>query len=369
MKPTPDEIVAILKSPAEEILTDLLSRAQECRQENIGNVIYFRGLIEFSNYCDLNCLYCGLRKNNYQINRYQLTREQVVEIARQAYQNGFHSLALQSGQVNTSAEFGFILDVVKAIKDYSGREVSGGLGITLSVGELSYQQYKALWEAGAHRYLLRIETSDPGLFKKLHPPGQQYQRRLECLDALKDIGYQVGTGVMIGLPGQTPEHLAADLEFFVERDIDMLGMGPYIPHPKTPLAKVNDYPGLDPFITTLKMMALARLLMPDINMVASTALQSIHPEGLIRGLQAGANIVMPVLTPPQNRSNYSIYANKTYKELPQLYKEIEASGYELIRWQWGDSRHYYRRLNLAYPDQPPPLGLEAASGNTKTEDF
>ncbi|CFY11594.1 [FeFe]-hydrogenase maturation HydE, radical SAM [Syntrophomonas zehnderi OL-4] len=360
MKPAADKIAALLQSPEEEVLINLLNRAQQCRRENIGNTVYLRGLIEFSNYCDLNCLYCGLRKNNYQISRYHLTLEQVVDIARQAYQNGFHSLALQSGQVNTSAEFRFILDAVKAIKDFSSQEVNGSLGITLSVGELSYQQYKTLWEAGAHRYLLRIETSDPVLFNRIHPSGQRFSKRLECLDSLKDIGYQVGTGVMIGLPGQTYESLAEDLLFFEERDIDMLGMGPYIIHPGTPLAKIDEYYINDPYITTLKMMALARLLMPDINMVASTALQTIHPAGLTMGLKAGANIVMPVLTPGENRSDYSIYANKVYKDLQKISQEIEQSGNRLALWQWGDSRHYYRRLNLPYPDQSSLLSHEVA---------
>lgn len=350
MKPfTSNTIISILSSPKEADFQGILNRAEQCRRANIGNEVYLRGLIEFSNYCDCNCLYCGLRKDNRQISRYRLTRDQVLDIARQAYKNGFHSLALQSGEVHSPAEFNYILDIVKEIKDFSSREENGSLGITLSIGELDYQQYKQLWEAGAHRYLLRIESADPLLFRKIHPPGQQFERRLECLDALKDIGFQVGTGVMIGLPGQTYDHLARDLAFFQERDIDMLGMGPYIPHPDTPLAKIREYPITDSFKTTLKMMALARLLMPDINMVASTALQTIHPDGLRMGLKAGANIVMPILTPIDNRSSYSLYDNKAYKDLDQIIQEIEQNGYELVRWKWGDSQHYYRRLNLPYP--------------------
>ncbi len=345
-----DRILAILYSQAELVWDELLRSADLCRRARIGNTVFLRGLIEFSNFCDCNCLYCGLRKNNVQINRYRLSGDQVMDIARQAYKQGFHSLALQSGEVNGTTEFNYILDLVKAIKEFSSRGEFGSLGLTLSIGELSYQQYKQLWEAGAHRYLLRIESSDPILFKKIHAPDQRFERRLECLDGLKDIGFQVGTGVMIGLPGQTYEHLARDLEFFQERDIDMLGMGPYIPHPATPLARLSGDIISNPYSTTIKMMALARLMMPDINMVASTALQTINPDGLKMGLKAGANIVMPVLTPEENRHNYSLYANKAFKNLEKLSQEIEQSGYQLTRWEWGDSLHYYRRLNLPYPD-------------------
>lgn len=346
-----NEIIRILQSSAESAWHDLLDRAEKCRLENIGTEVYLRGLIEFSNYCERNCLYCGLRKNNLQLSRYRVSREQVLDIARQAYTKGFNSLALQSGETGDTADFNYILDIVKTIKDLSGRGACGSLGITLSIGELSYQQYKQLWDAGAHRYLLRIESSDPLLFKKIHSHEQKLERRLECLEALKDIGYQVGTGIMIGLPGQTYEHLAGDLEFFCERDIDMLGMGPYIPHPDTPLARRGDDIMLDPYSATVKMMALSRLMMPDINMVASTALQSIHPDGLKSGLKAGANIVMPILTPEENRHDYSLYANKAYKGLEKLSQEIEQSGYQLAQGEWGDSRHYYRRLNLPYPER------------------
>lgn len=345
------EIINILQNTDKSSWQDLLDEAEQCRRENIGSEVYLRGLIEFSNYCECNCLYCGLRRNNLQISRYRISREQVLDIALQAYNNGFHSLALQSGEVSGPDNFNYILDIVKAIKDFSSQGTAGSLGITLSIGELDYQQYKKLREAGAHRYLLRIESSDPQLFKKIHPPEQKFERRLECLDALKDTGYQVGTGVMIGLPGQTYEHLARDLEFFQERDIDMLGMGPYIPHPDTPLVRLSDAINFDPYMTTIKMMALARLLMPDINMVASTALQNIHPDGLKTGLKAGANIVMPVLTPEENRNDYSLYANKAFTALERLSQEIEQSGYQLARWQWGDPLHYYRRLNLPYPSK------------------
>lgn len=352
-----NQLINILQSSDQAAWQDLLHQADQCRRENIGSEVYLRGLIEFSNNCERNCLYCGLRRSNLQISRYRLNRKQVLDIARQAYEQGFHSLALQSGEVSGWDNFNYILDIVKTIKDFSSQGVRGSLGITLSIGELKYQQYQQLWEAGAHRYLLRIESSDPLLFKRIHTPEQNFERRIECLDSLKDIGYQVGTGIMIGLPGQTYEHLAGDLIFFQERDIDMLGMGPYIPHADTPLARIAEEINIDPYVTTIKMMALARILMPDINMVASTALQSIHPDGLKMGLKAGANIVMPVLTPEQYRLDYSIYANKAYKSLDKLSQEIEQSGYQLSQCKWGDSLHYYRRLNLPYPDYPSGNGF------------
>lgn len=343
---TDDNMLAILADPDAEALQGLLTAADLCRRDHIGDRVYFRGLIEFSNHCDCNCFYCGIRHDNQHVGRYRLTQAQIVAAALRAYQSGFHSIALQSGEVSDLEQIRFVTELVRVIKaesqalDPSGR----GLGITLSMGELSYQQYKELWEAGAHRYLLRIETSDARLFRSLHPPTQSYSRRLECLDALKELGFQVGTGIMIGLPGQTEEHLSRDLKFFVDRDIDMLGMGPYIPHHDTPMFNTGRAISLDSFTTTLKMLALARLLMPDINMVASTALQSIHPRGLELGLKAGANVVMPVLTPAINRQQYRLYENKQFKEVAQLTQEIEASGFTVGLWEWGDSRHYGKRM-------------------------
>jgi biotin synthase len=349
------DIIEILSNQEAKTLEDLLSAADRCRRNSIGDRVYFRGLIEFSNHCERNCFYCGIRKDNQHLNRYRLGRDEIVNAALSAYRSGFQSVALQSGEVNNPEEVNFVADVVKVIKEYSQTlDPNGkGLGITLSIGELTYQQYKQLWDAGAHRYLLRIETSDPQLFKSLHPPTQSYTKRLDCLDALKDIGFQVGTGVMIGLPDQNFEHLAHDLKFFVDRDIDMLGMGPYIPHLDTPMSRANLNIQFDPFDATLKMLALARLLMPDINMVASTALQTIHPQGLELGLKAGANVVMPVLTPETNRNQYRLYENKQFKEVSQLSQEIKDSGFTVGLWEWGDSQHYKKRMadnvNISIP--------------------
>lgn len=347
-------VMQILSSTEPDELEALIAQAQACRLETLGNDVYMRGLIEFSNICQCDCFYCGLRKSNATVRRYHLKREQILCLTERIRSLGIYSLALQSGEIASQAEVDLVAEVVRTVHEASIRDGLPDMGITLSIGELSYAQYQQLFEAGARRYLLRVESSDPDLFRSIHPASQPYQRRLACLNALKEIGYQVGTGIMIGLPGQTWEHLAADLNFFVERDIDMLGMGPYIPHPRTPLAQSAVGVLLDPYTATLKMLALARLMMPDINMVVSTALQTIHPEGLKMGVMAGGNVVMPVFTPEDHRMEYSLYAGKQSKNLDALHREIESAGYQLAFNKWGDPQHYYRRRNLRHSDNPRP---------------
>ncbi|MGR6836890.1 [FeFe] hydrogenase H-cluster radical SAM maturase HydE [Syntrophomonas erecta] len=335
----------ILASNDPALLGRLLKESDQVRRKARGNEVYLRGLIEFSNYCSCNCFYCGLRSKNTLINRYFLSREEIIKIAEYAYRKGYHSICLQSGENPVPEQVDFLVELISCIKEVTTQNGGPGLGITLSIGELSYSQYLRLYKAGAHRYLLRIETSDNELFSRIHPPGQTLSSRLECLAALGDIGYQVGTGVMIGLPGQTVSHLVGDLKFFLDQDIDMLGMGPYIPHPNTPLARMQRYITIDSYTTSLKMLALARLLMPDINMVASTALQSIHPEGLKMGLKAGANIIMPVLTPPDKRDDYKLYAHKKFTTLTTLEQQVDEAGYKMGYWKWGDSPHWHQRRN------------------------
>lgn len=340
---TQDKILYLLKSEDGEVLKNLIDEAASIRQKTIGNIVYLRGLIEFSNICSLDCLYCGLRRSNRHIVRYKLTQEEIISLALIAYEQGFQSLALQSGEIRSDLHVDWLAETVYQIKKLTSNNQNPGLGITLSVGELDYYQYKKLYEAGAHRYLLRIETSNPRLFERIHPPGQSFAKRLEALHYLKEIGYQVGTGVMIGLPYQTYEDLLADLNFFIKMDIDMLGMGPYIPHPDTPLAAEKNHIKIDPYLSTLKMISLARILMPDINIVASTALQTIHPEGLKKGLKAGANIVMPVLTPEENRHYYSLYEGKKNTPFAELLTAIKDYGFEVGLWKYGDAPHYFAR--------------------------
>lgn len=346
------EIVDILADEGENTLYELLQKADICRRENIGANVYLRGLIEFANDCDRNCFYCGIRKDNSNPARYILNQDAIIELALAAYDAGYHSLALQSGESDDPSRVDFVAKTVRKIKQLtvSNDPAGKGLGITLSIGEFTREEYRQLFEAGSHRYLLRIETSDEKLFYKLHPPAQNYQKRLKCLEYLREEGYQVGTGIMVGLPGQTLEHLARDLKFFIDFDIDMLGMGPYIPHHLTPLYKVRDRLEFDPFVVTLKMMALARLLMPDINMVASTALQTINSRGLELGLKAGANIVMPVLTPEPYRESYNLYEEKKYSNPRQLVDEINRYGYPVGLWTWGDSQHYQKRKKFNADD-------------------
>ncbi len=339
-----DRIYSILSNEDPACLEDLIARAEAVRIKNIGNDVYIRGLIEFSNRCYANCYYCGLRKSNHQVTRYSMPKEEIVNLALYACDSGLQSLALQAGENRNKSDIDFIADVIATIKELTARDGSPGLGITLSIGEHDYHSYKKLFDAGAHRYLLRIETSDPVLFSTIHPPSQSLDRRIACLDDLKSIGYQVGTGIMVGLPGQNLEHIIKDLEFFQEKDIDMLGMGPFIPQTDTPFAHAGSSIIKDSYSMTLKVMALARILMPDINMVASTALQSVNPKGLSAGIKAGANIIMPVLTPELYRESYIIYDNKKYKPLEILEQEVVASGYHITYGQWGDSLHYFKRI-------------------------
>lgn len=338
---------AILSSADNGLLNQLLAAAEKARLACRGDEVYVRGLIEFSNQCQRDCLYCGLRVSNRSLKRYHLETAEIIELGLAMHRAGISSIALQAGENSSDREVERMAGVISELREKSMRDEPPGLGVTLSMGEMSYQQYKRLYDAGAHRYLLRIESSDRQVFNRIHPPQQVYERRLECLNYLKDIGYQVGTGVMIGLPGQSYASLAADLQFFVERDIDMLGMGPYIPHHNTPLASAQDYIIKDAFITSVKMMALARLMMPDINMVVSTALQNINPQGLRLGVKAGGNVVMPVFTPEKHRADYALYPNKEIKSLESIQIGVESAGYRLCFSTWGDSPHYFKRRRAA----------------------
>ncbi len=342
-------ITDLLNSKDSDELKALIDDTESIRRQKIGNKIYLRGLVEFSNYCDRDCLYCGVRNSNSRVVRYKMDQNEIIAIIKSAYQQGYRSVCLQSGETDSAAGVIWLTDIVKSIKDINSGTDEQGIGITLCVGELSYRQYLELWEAGAHRYLLRIESSDRVLFQKLHPPAQRYEKRVECLEALKDIGFQVGTGVMIGLPGQNAEHLVKDIEFFQALDVDMLGMGPYILHSDAPLSRTKARSILDPYTTTLKMIALARSLMPEINIVASTALQTINPEGLKMGIRAGANIVMPVLTPPRYRDQYLLYEDKKHTALQTIASELAEIEYQIETHKWGDPVHYFRRLGKEDP--------------------
>ena len=348
-----EDIQQLLSLEEPEEIELLRRKAFEVKQENVGPKIYLRGLIEFSNYCINDCYYCGIRKSNSSVKRYWLDEDEVVECARYAINKGYGSIVLQSGERRDQRFIDFVCRTVERIKsETSSEKLPDGAGITLCVGEQSYSTYKRFFEAGAHRYLLRIETSNPELFAKIHPESVSFARRLECLYFLKDIGFQVGTGVMIGLPGQTIEDLARDILFFKEIDADMIGMGPYIVHKQTPMAEYEEYFRKNKYkiyLLSLKMIAVTRLALKDVNIASTTALQALYPFGREEGFRFGANVVMPLLTPGQYRREYVLYEGKPcIDEFTNdcgecLIQRITNLGMELGLNEWGDSLHFRKR--------------------------
>lgn len=327
----------------------MFRKAHETRLEYCGNKVYFRGLIELSNICKKDCYYCGIRKSNDKVSRYELSDNEVIEAAQFAYDNKYGSIVIQSGENTSPAFVSRIENLLKEIKKLS----NGELGITLSLGEQTEETYRKWFEAGGHRYLLRIEESNPELYKKLHPNDKfhSFEERLESLSAIERAGFQVGTGVMIGLPYQTISNLADDILFMKNLNLDMCGMGPYIEHQDTPL---YDFSGellsLEERIDlSFKMIAVLRLVMKDINMAATTALQAIDPIGREKALQVGANIIMPNITPGEFRDEYKLYDNKPCTdENPAdcktcLEARIKLAGSEIGYGEWGDSKHFKKR--------------------------
>jgi len=328
-------------------LAHLYKSANRIKSETIGDRVHLRGLIELSNICIKNCLYCGIRCGNDSVERYDLTDDQVFESANFAWKARYGSIVIQSGERTDNAFVNRIIHLVKKIKQQTNNE----LGITLSCGEQREETYQRWFEAGAHRYLLRIESSNPTLYAKLHPDDgrHHYQTRLQALCHLKKTGYQTGTGVMIGLPGQTISDLANDLLFFKHIDVDMVGMGPYLEHEDTPLYVLHEQllPLEKRFTLTLKMIALLRIMMKDINITATTALQTIDPYGRERAILAGANIIMPNITTSDVRRNYQIYNNKPGIEddaelsKSALEENLGKMGITIAWGEWGDSKHFF----------------------------
>ena len=291
----------------------LLDEAYRVKVASVGPEVYLRGLIEISNRCVKNCLYCGIRRD-IRCQRYELSEEEVLASARIAAQRRFGSVVIQGGERTDAAFVGKITRLLKAIKAIDTGD-DPPLGVTLSLGEQPREVYQEWFDAGAHRYLLRIESSNPDLYRKIHPadPLHSYDRRLQALYDLKEIGYQAGTGAMIGMPFQTAEDMARDLLFYKEFDAPMVGMGPYNPHPESPLTLSGaPYPSAERrFALGLKMIALLRLLMPDINIAAATALEVLDPRGREKGILAGANVFMPNITPEEQMVKYNLYDRKT----------------------------------------------------------
>lgn len=287
------EIIDILKSPD----TDIFKEADAVRKKYVGDGVHLRGLIEFSNICKCNCLYCGLQSSNKHVNRYRLSKDEILDIAKKGVDEGFKTIVLQSGEdefFNTK----LMCEIISEIKNL-------GVALTLSIGEKSFEDYKAFKDAGADRYLLRIETTDKNLYKKMHPYAN-FDNRMRCLYDLKKLGYETGTGCLVGLPEQTLESLADDILFFKELDADMIGIGPFIPHPDTPLKNENNG-SLD---LAIKVMAVTRIFLKDINIPATTAMESLRSDGRLLALQSGANVVMPNLTDDCHKKMYEIYPNK-----------------------------------------------------------
>lgn len=307
-----DDILRMLR---DEDLDALAKRAYELKTSIWGKRVALRGLVEFSNVCGKNCLYCGIRRDNSKVVRYRMSEEEIVDAVAWAEANRYGSVVLQSGELDGEQNAAFVERVLRRIHDRFG----DGLGITLSLGEQTEETYRRWKDAGAHRYLLRIEASNRELYAKMHPADHSWSARRDAIRTLKKLGFIVGTGVMIGLPGQSLDDLAGDIEFFADEGVDMIGMGPYIVHPDTPLAAVATKVEKSRLLKlTLRMIAATRLTVCDANIAATTALQAIDPEGREKGLLAGANVIMPNVTPMKFREEYLLYPNK-----PCLHEESE----------------------------------------------
>lgn len=292
---TKKEIVDILKDDSQNEW--LFSLADKVRCENVGDEVHLRGLIEFSNICHCFCKYCGLRCENKELDRYRILPDDIVKYAQKAVEMGYKTIVLQSGE-DAFYTKEILCDIIRRIKEFD-------VALTLSIGERSFEDYKAFRDCGADRYLIRIETTDKDLYKKMHP-NMSFDNRVRCLNDLKKLGYEVGTGCLVGLPEQTVESLADDILFFKEINADMVGIGPFIAHPHTPL---KDIPNGN-FTLALKVMALTRILLKNINIPATTAMETLNPNGRIIALQSGANVVMPNVTTTEYRAKYEIYPNK-----------------------------------------------------------
>lgn len=301
-------------------------KAVNLRHSIYGKDVYIRGLIEISNICKNNCLYCGIRRDNRECSRYRLSEEDILACCKEGYALGFRTFVLQGGEDQHFTDE-VLCRLLREIK-----MLYPDCAVTLSLGERSKESYQRLYTAGADRYLLRHETADKDHYEKLHPAEMSFERRMECLQNLKEIGYQVGCGFMVGSPYQTSEHLAKDLKFVEEFKPAMCGIGPYITHQATPFA---DMPS-GSFELTLYLLSLLRLIKPDLLLPATTALGTIHPKGRELGILAGANVVMPNLSPVSVRKKYELYDNKicTGEESAQcrqcLDRRINSIGYTIV---------------------------------------
>lgn len=333
---TDDEWTLLIEGDYDRQL--LYDCADKVRRRHYGRDVYIRGLIEISNYCKNDCYYCGIRKGNEKAERYRLSEEEIYRCCDEGYRLGFRTFVLQGGEdgSNTTERIKRIVSTIK--------EDHPDCAVTLSLGERPRGDYEIWHQAGADRYLLRHETASRSHYEKLHPHGQSFDVRMECLRTLKEIGYQTGCGFMVGSPCQTTEELIADMRFLQAFQPHMVGIGPFIPHRDTPFAS---YEG-GTLEQTLTMLSLIRLMLPYVLLPATTALGTIHPKGRELGLKAGANVVMPNLSPGEVRKKYSLYDNKLCTDeeaaegIATLRERIAAAGYKIVT----DRGDYYVRSEI-----------------------
>ncbi len=291
------EIIDLLKDDSQNEW--LFSLADKIRKEYVGDEVHLRGLIEFSNICKCTCKYCGLRYENSEVERYRISTPSILSTAKKACAAGYKTIVLQSGEDRFFSQK-VMCEIIEEIKKLD-------VALTLSIGERSFDDYKAFKESGADRYLIRIETTDKNLYKEMHP-NMSFENRVRCLKDLKTLGYEVGTGCLVGLPSQTIESLAGDILFFKEINADMIGIGPFIAHPQTPLKNCAN----GDLTLSLKVMALTRIMLKNINIPATTAMETLNPDGRLMALQSGANVIMPNVTDVNYCEKYDIYPNKAH---------------------------------------------------------
>ena len=318
------ELKEVIESNFRTPEPELIKEADRIRRSIYGDRVFLRGLIEVSNVCRSNCYYCGIRHGNSHVDRYRLTKEEILACCEQGFQLGFRTFVLQGGE-DPYLDDKRLVDIISSV-----REKYPACAITLSFGEKPKESYQRLFEAGANRYLLRHETASDDHYRRLHPDNLSLDHRKKCLYTLKEIGYQVGAGFMVDSPFQTVGNLAEDLLFLKELEPHMVGIGPFIPQKDTPLGKEK----AGTLSHTITMLALTRLLLPEVLLPSTTALGSIDPHGRERGLQAGANVVMPNLSPIEARSKYSLYDHKVSsgaeaaEGLENLIAQIRMAGYQ-----------------------------------------
>lgn len=335
------DYAALLSAPNGDEVAYLRQQAQQVAVDNFGHGIFVRGLVEVTNVCRNDCLYCGIRKSNPHIDRYMLTHDEVMQCCQQGHDIGFHTFVLQGGELPRD-KAQWIEELVTDI-----RASWPDCAITLSLGEWPREVYERWHRAGADRYLLRHETHNLAHYATLHPASMSLTTRLQCLDALKQVGYQVGTGIMVGSPGQTLDHLVEDIQYIEQLKPHMIGLGPFVPHHDTPLAH---HPTGSADITT-RLYAIFRLMFPKVLIPSTTALNSIDPNGRLMGIEAGANVVMPNLSPALFRDQYSLYDGKaaTHAEaaegIKMLQGQLATIGYH-INWGRGDSPDFCKNNSL-----------------------